>query len=71
MFIYRIDVLKKLKEKGYTLKYLKDTYNIGNSQFDKIRRGDMVGINVLDKLCTLLEMQPGTIIKHIPENKED
>jgi len=72
MFVYKIDVLKKLKEKGYSIKELKEKpYNIGSSQFDKIRKGEMVGINVLDKICTLLEMQPGTIMKHIPDEKEE
>lgn len=72
MFVYKIDVLKKLKDKGYSIKELKEKpYNIGSSQFDKIRKGEMVGINVLDKICTLLEMQPGTIMKHIPDGKEE
>jgi len=73
MFIYKIDVMGKLKEKGYTIKELKqEPYNIGSSQFDKIRNGKMVGINVLEKLCALLDMQPGSIIKYIPDaNTED
>ena len=71
MFLYKIDLLKKLKEKGYTTAILKKEYGIGDSQFDKIRKGEMVGINVLDKICTLLDMQPGTIMKHIPDEKKE
>ena len=70
MFEYKIDVMEKLKEKGYSIKELRAApYNIGGSQFDKIRRGEIVGINVLEKLCALLDLQPGSIIKYIPDEK--
>lgn len=65
MIIYKFDVLKKLKEKGYTITELKKVYGIGDSQLDKFRKNEIVGINVLDKICGLLEMQPGSIIKYI------
>ena len=67
MLQYKIDVLEKIKEKGYTLKDIKELYNIGDSQFTKIRRNEMIGINVLDKLCSILDLQPGSIIKYIPD----
>ena len=67
MFIYKFDVLEKLKEKGYNTIVLKRDYKIGDSAFNKFRRGEMVGINVLEKICGLLEMQPGSIIKYVPD----
>jgi len=71
MFVYKIDVLKKLKEKGYNTTILKSKYQIGDSQLTKFRRGEMVGINVLEKICCLLEMQPGSIIKFVPDPAPD
>lgn len=69
MFVYKVDVMERLKKKGYTRKELQEVHKIGNSQFDKIYAGEVVGIKVLDKLCTLLECQPGTLIKHVPDGK--
>ena len=71
MFLYKIDVMKKLKEKGYTAAILKTKYKIGDSQLDKLRKGETIGINVLDKICTLLELQPGSILKHVPDPEPD
>ena len=34
------------------------------------RYGDMVGIIALEKICTLLDMQPGNIIKHVEDGAE-
>lgn len=68
MLEYRIDVLKKLKEKGYTTTILKKDYKIGDSQLAKIRNGEMIGINVLDKICGLLDMQPGSVIKYVKDD---
>lgn len=67
MFVYKIDIMQKLKEKGYTLKELKKDYQLGASVFDKIRKGEIIGIITLEKLCFLLDLQPGSIIKYIPD----
>ena len=64
MLMYKIDVLESLKEAGYnSTKILKDGL-IGQSAMQKLRRGEMVGIKTLDKLCEMLDMQPGNIIKY-------
>lgn len=65
MFLYKIDVISALKEKGYnSTKILKGNL-IGQAAMQKIRKNEMVGIKTLDQICTLLDMQPGEIIEHI------
>lgn len=69
---YKIDVLKKLKEKGYTSYVLMnkekmgDNY-IGQRQIQQIRNGAVVSNTCLDKLCKLLSCQPGDIIEYVPD----
>lgn len=65
MIVYKIDVLETLKEAGYnTTRILKENL-ISQSAVQQIRKGEPVGIKTLDKLCRLLDMQPGNIIKYV------
>ena len=70
--IYKIDILKKLKEKGYTSYVLMnkekmgDCY-IGQRQIQQIRDGEIVSNACLDKLCKLLDCQPGDILEYVEE----
>ncbi len=69
MFIYKINVIESLDEAGYnTTRILRENL-IGQSSMQKIRKGEMVGIKTLDKICELLDMQPGNIIKYVENNK--
>lgn len=65
MLIYKINVLETLKESGYnSTKILKEGL-ISQSAMQKLRKNEMVGIKTLEKLCELLDMQPGNIIKYV------
>lgn len=64
---YKIDVLETLKESGYNSTRILRENLISQSAMQKIRKGDMVGIKTIERLCELLDMQPGNIIKYIEE----
>lgn len=64
MITYKIDVYSKLKEKGYNTTKIRNEKILSESSLQKIRKGEIIGINALDKVCRLLEMQPGNIIKY-------
>jgi DNA-binding Xre family transcriptional regulator len=66
---YKIDVLETLKESGYNTTRLRKEKLLGENAIQSLRRGEMVGIIALEKICTLLDMQPGNIIKYV-ENAE-
>ena len=67
MFVYKIDVLESLKEAGYTTSRLRKEKLLGENAIQSIRKGEVVGIIALEKLCSLLDMQPGNIIKYVEE----
>lgn len=69
MLKYKIDVLDTLKESGYTTTKLRKEKLLGENAIQSLRHGEMVGIIALDKICTLLDMQPGNIIKYV-ENEQ-
>ncbi len=65
MLKYKIDVLESLRESGYTTTKLRKEKLLGENAIQSLRHGDMVGMIALDKICTLLDMQPGNIIKYV------
>lgn len=65
MLKYKIDVLESLKESGYTTTKLRKEKLLGENAIQSLRHGEMVGMIALDKICTLLDMQPGNIIKYV------
>ncbi len=65
MFVYKFDVLATLKESGYTTTKLRKDKLLGENAIQSLRRGEMVGMIALEKICRLLDMQPGNIIKYV------
>ena len=61
----KIDVIETLKEAGYNATRIYKERLISQNAMQKIRNGEPVGIKTLDKLCEMLDMQPGNIIKYI------
>ncbi len=61
--ILRIDVM--LAERKMKAKDLADAMGLTEAQLSKIRNGHMKGIkfDTLDRLCTLLDCEPGDLIR--------
>lgn len=60
---YKVNCLELLKEKGYTSYRILKERPFSQNAMQKLRNGEMVGHVTLDKLCELLELQPGDIIE--------
>ena len=72
MLEFKIDVLSKLKEKGYNTTRLRKEKLIGENALTNIRKGVVPGIKTINSLCELLDMQPGSIMRYVPdENKTE
>ena len=65
MFVYKFDVLEALKENGYNTAKLRKEKLLGENAIQSLRKNKMVGIIALEKICALLDMQPGNIIKYV------
>lgn len=68
MLKYKIDILEKLKEKGFTTYKLRKDKLIGEAQIQKIRDGEIASKETLNTLCKLLNCQPGDILEFIDED---
>lgn len=67
MLVYKFDVLEALREAGYNTTVLRREKLLGENAIQALREGRMIGINSLEKVCMLLDMQPGNIIKYVEE----
>lgn len=68
MIRYKIDVIAKLKEAGYSTYKLRKNKILGEATIQKYRKGECVeSFDNLNTLCKLLNCQPAEIIEYIPD----
>ena len=64
---YKVDIMAKLKEKGYSSTKIREEKLIGQSYLQQLRHGELVSWKTLDTICTLLDCQPGDLLEYIKE----
>lgn len=63
--VYKINILKELKAKGYHTGRLRRDRLLSESSIQFLRQGKMINIVSLERICAMLEKQPGDIIEYI------
>lgn len=66
---YKIDILAALKDKGYNTNRLRQESLLSETAIQSIRHGKPIAWSNIEKVCALLECQPGDIL--IYGNSED
>lgn len=61
---YKIDVLETLKANGYSSYKLRQEKIFGQAVIQQFRNGEIVSTACLEKLCVLLNCQPGDILAY-------
>jgi len=69
--VYKIDVMKALKERGYSSYVLRGGEVLSSATQQKIRRGEIVNAANIEKLCEMLQCQPGDLLEYIPDPAGD
>lgn len=64
---YKIDIIQALKNKGYSTYKIRKEKIFNESQLQQMRENKILTQDALNKLCKLLECQPGDIIEYIPD----
>ena len=67
---YRIDTLSALKDKGYSSYRLANEKIFGNGSIQKLRHGEVLGIDGIATLCDLLNCQPGDLLEFVKESPD-
>lgn len=65
---YKVDVLALLKSAGYTQTRIRSEKILGQSYMSQLRKGELISWAALNKICALLECQPGDILEYIPDD---
>lgn len=65
---YKIDVLKSLKEVGYSSAKLRKEKIMGEATIQRLRHKQTVSFDVLSKLCYLLNCEIGDILVYKKDN---
>ena len=64
---YKIDVLSQLKERGYSTYRIRQEKLLAESTVQALRRGDMVSMDNIARICSMLECQPGDILEYVKD----
>lgn len=70
MLKYKFDIIQALKKRGLTTYKIRKEKIFGENTLTKFRTGQAISADNLDRLCCILEMQPGDILEYVPEEKE-
>lgn len=71
MLEYKIEVIKELNKIGINTTKAKETGIFGQDTMRKFKNGDTrISLEVLNRLCCVLEMQPRDIIKYIETDND-
>lgn len=60
---FKIDILAALKEAGYSTYRIRNEKLIGERALQQIRQGELVSWAVMEKLCELLNCEPGDLVE--------
>lgn len=63
--VYKINVLEKLKDAGWSTYRIEKEKLLPPATVQRLRNGESISLDSLDRLCSVLGLQPGDIIAHI------
>lgn len=69
MIAYKIDILQELKKKGYNSTVLRAQNIFSQSTIQNLRTKNYISFDILNRICELLECQPGDIIEYKKDNE--
>ena len=65
---YKTDILKLLKESGYSTYRLRKEKILGEATIQKIRNQELVSWENISTICGLIHCQPGDILEYTEES---
>ena len=69
MIRYKRNIIEMMAEKGLTTYIIRKEKIFTETQLQQLRNNKLVTQETLDKICTILECQPGFLLEYIPEEK--
>lgn len=61
---YKTDILEALKAKGYSTYRIRKEKLLAESTVQAFRKGELVSLDNIARICELLDCQPGDILEY-------
>ena len=68
--VYKMDVMTRLKDAGYTTYKIRKDKLLSESTVQKLRKGEGVSWDNISTICRLLNCQPGDVMEYVPDGKD-
>lgn len=68
---YKQDICELLRKAGYTSYVLHTKGILSHSEWTKMEKRKLITWNTLDRVCTLLQVQPDDLIGYREDDKDD
>jgi len=65
------DIPKMLSDKGISQYQIRKSKIISSGTLDRIREHMSISTNTIDVLCSLLDCQPGDLMRYVPDEQEE
>lgn len=70
MIKYKINVLEKMAERGYTANRMRREKILSEATMQNLRHGKNINTATLNTICIILRCQPSDILEIIPTDEE-
>lgn len=68
MIKYKVNIIDELKNNGYSLQRIRTEKIFSQSMLTYIRRNKYIDLKSINKLCELLQCQPGDLLEWVPDD---
>lgn len=68
MIIYKMDILKVLKENGYNTNRIRKEKIFGEKTIQNIRENKQITLKTIDTICNILQCKICDIIEYVPDD---
>jgi len=69
--IFKVDILEKLRLRGYTTYKIRKDKLLSESTVQKLRKNEGVSWENISIICALLDCQPGDIMEYAPDERDN
>ena len=66
--VYKVNIMEALKAAGYSSYRIRNEKIFAQYTVGQLRKGELVPWSTFEKVCTLLNCQPGDLVERIPDN---
>ena len=67
---YKFNILSALKKAGYNTNRIRKENILAQSTLQKLRHGEMVSKDNIERICKLLNCQPGDVLELAPDEEK-